>query len=289
MATNTGAPTFWSLADAQGKRCVVFDVPETFPEDDFGGKAIFEWGNWAWYGERTSQPESLIPELKERFGDYPLKMEAVSLGLKFPDLKDLEKRLLASVKHKQAVLEWLLDGDSWDLAVSVFGESHLVGHYLWPAGVLQMEDPDDPRFAAARRVYVAIDAAIGAIRSRLPEDVTLAVVSGDGISVNNCGWHLLPDVIERFRILESAATAGWQAQKIVFGQPQRHASARRQALDCRSFTYWSAQSNRRQHACRADRLDEDARVCPTHRFGGLHPYQSQRPGARGNRGTRCGI
>ena len=30
-----GAPTFWKLADAQGRRCLVYDVPETFPDPGF--------------------------------------------------------------------------------------------------------------------------------------------------------------------------------------------------------------------------------------------------------------
>ncbi len=80
-----GAPTFWSRADQHGRRCIVYDVPETFPEAGFGGSAIFEWGTWAWYGAQASVPPGLIEELKQGFGKYPLGIEALQLGLGRPN------------------------------------------------------------------------------------------------------------------------------------------------------------------------------------------------------------
>ena len=65
-----GAPTFWSRADQQGRRCIVYDVPETFPEAGFGGSAIFEWGTWAWYGSQASVPQRLIEEHRTRTPSY---------------------------------------------------------------------------------------------------------------------------------------------------------------------------------------------------------------------------
>ena len=83
-AERYGAPSFWALADSRGKRCLVYDVPETFPEARFKGRAIFEWGTWAWYGVRASQPPQLLADLQTRFGAYPLGMEAMRLGLGRP-------------------------------------------------------------------------------------------------------------------------------------------------------------------------------------------------------------
>ena len=80
-----GTPTFWALADQARRRCLVYDIPETFPDPGFGGRAIFDWGTWAHYGARAAQPPALLAELKSRFGDYPLGMEAKRLGLGRPD------------------------------------------------------------------------------------------------------------------------------------------------------------------------------------------------------------
>ena len=191
------SPTFWLRANRQGARSIVFDVPETFPEADFDGKAIFEWGTWAWYGERTAQPEGLLAEIKNRFGLYPLKMEAMALGLKFPNQEMMEARLLKSVQHKCETFQWLLEENNWDLAVTVFGETHPAGHYLWPTGVSKDADIDGAEFDPIRNIYMAIDKALGSIQSRLPEGTSLMVVSGDGVTTNHCGWHLMPDVLEK--------------------------------------------------------------------------------------------
>ena len=190
-----GSPTFWYRADQQGVDSVVYDVPETFPEQSFKGTAIFEWGTWAWYGSRKSLPEGLVDEIKKRFGQYPLKMEAKRLGLKFPNRGTLERRLLKSIEQKRASFEWLLEKDEWDLAVTVFGETHPAGHYLWPESPGVEPDTNAPGFDSIRRVYVAIDNAIGKIQDSLPDNTTLLLVSGDGVTSNNCGWHLLPDVL----------------------------------------------------------------------------------------------
>ncbi len=198
------AATFWSLADRRGRRCLVYDVPETFPEPGFRGRGIFEWGTWAWYGEQRSQPESLLSELKSRFGPYPLKLEATRLGLKFPAPAMLEKRLLKSIDHKAATLQWLLADGNWELAVTAFCETHPAGHYLFPARGTADGTVDGPLL----RIYRAFDAAVGRIKNGLPDDAILMLVSGDGVRANHCGWHLLPDVLEKMGFTQPVRPAG---------------------------------------------------------------------------------
>ena len=192
-----GTPTFWALADRAGRRCLVYDVPETFPDTGFGGRAIFDWGTWAHYGERLSQPPGLLTDLKSRFGDYPLGLEAKRLGLGQPDPSDLEKRLVRSVAYKVDTAAWLLGAGDWDLAVIGFGELHPAGHYLWPAGADGLEQAGGAAFEPLQNVYAAVDRAVGALLGALPDDVATLVVSGDGVRPNRCGWHLLPEVLRR--------------------------------------------------------------------------------------------
>jgi predicted AlkP superfamily phosphohydrolase/phosphomutase len=192
-----GAPTFWQLADAQRRRCLVYDIPETFPEPGFGGRAIFEWGTWAWYGKPSAQPATLLRDLKRRFGTYPLTLEAKRLGLRTPDATAVEERLLRSVEYKGATAQWLLEREGWDLAVLGFCEPHPAGHYLWPAEADAVDRADAALFQPLFNVYAAIDRALGALYDRVQEDTVVIVVSGDGVRPNRCGWHLLPMVLER--------------------------------------------------------------------------------------------
>jgi predicted AlkP superfamily phosphohydrolase/phosphomutase len=189
-----GASTFWQKAGG-ALRTLVYDIPETFPEAAFTGRAIYDWGTWAQYGQSTSQPPALLKELKVRFGPYPLGYEAMRLGFDSP--QGVQERLLKSVRYKADTAKWLLERADWDLAVIGFGETHCGGHYLWPAGTANVETGPPVRFEPLLSIYAALDDALGVLMASLPSNVTVVVVSGDGVRDNRCGWHLLPAALDR--------------------------------------------------------------------------------------------
>lgn len=207
QADQYGTATFWHLADKQGCRCVIYDVPETFPEAGFRGKAVFDWGTWAWYGQPCAQPSTLLKEVKSRFGHYPLGFEAKRLGARMPDVGVMEKRLLRSVEYKRSTAQWLLQREPWHLAVIGFCEGHPAGHYLWPANVDGASSATDGEMEPMLRFYVALDHAIGALTDSLPGDAALFIVSGDGVCANRCAWYLLPGVLERLGYTHPAVRA----------------------------------------------------------------------------------
>jgi predicted AlkP superfamily phosphohydrolase/phosphomutase len=193
-ADQYGIETFWQRASGN-TRAIVYDVPETFPENGFNGRAIYDWGTWAQYGKTSAQPPTLLKELKARFGPYPLGYEAMRLGFDRP--QGIAERLLQSVRYKAATTRWLLECADWDLAVVGFGELHPAGHYLWPSGSTAVESSDEREFDSLLSVYIAVDEALGMLMTALPTGVNVLVVSGDGVRDNRCGWHLLPTVLDR--------------------------------------------------------------------------------------------
>lgn len=190
-----GADPFWTLASSRGRRAIVYDVPETFPDRRFQGCGIFDWGTWAWYGEPVSQPAEVLREIESRFGRYPLGYEAKRLAFGHP--VDIEERLVRSVRYKATTARWLLDRDEWDLAVIGLCETHPGGHYLWPHGVNSVGAADDARFGPLYNIYAAVDEAIGLLRASVGPADTIMAVSGDGVRPNRCGWHLLPQILSR--------------------------------------------------------------------------------------------
>ena len=197
QADQYGVRTFWHLSEQQGAKCIVYDVPETFPEAGFGGKAIFDWGTWAWYGKPCAQPAILLKQIKNRFGRYPLGFEAKRLGARMPDISVMEKGLLHSLEYKSSTAQWLLEREQWNLAVVGFCEPHPAGHYLWPADVDAVGAADEAQMTSLLRFYVALDRALGALLDGLQGDTALLCVSGDGVCPNRCAWYLLPAVLER--------------------------------------------------------------------------------------------
>jgi len=141
-------------------------------------------------------------QLTQKFGHYPLKLEAKRLGLAMPDRIGLYHQLLAGIDQKANITKWLMENRPWDLFLVVFAELHPAGHYLWPQGARASGEDgfwsmDGSKFDQLRDVYIAIDRAVGEITKHCPDDVTVFIISGDGVGPNHCAWHLLPQVLSR--------------------------------------------------------------------------------------------
>jgi predicted AlkP superfamily phosphohydrolase/phosphomutase len=201
-----GAPTFWSLASAAGRRCTVFDVPYAHPEPGFSGALVLEWGTWAQYLEPTSVPEGLLRALVAAVGRHPLGLEAHALGFAPLDPAETAEKLEAALDARARATVWLLRERPWDLFVTCLDETHPAAHYCWlPPAEGSLEPPiDQPHL---RRVYAALDRCIGTILEAAGPGTTVFLVSGDAIGPNRAGWHLLPQVLARLGHLVSADLA----------------------------------------------------------------------------------
>jgi predicted AlkP superfamily phosphohydrolase/phosphomutase len=193
-----GQPPLWQILSEAGKRCIIFDAPYTHPHRGFDGIQIFEWGTWAWYWHPMSVPPKLLRQMTGHCGAYPVGFEANQVGLGALDLADLRRRLIRAASAKAKAVRWLMAHSPWDLLWVVFGETHPAAHYFWPPA--HSEAVSDSAALAAeslREIYQAIDQAIGEILEGVGDNITLYLISGDGVGPNYAGWHLLPQVLER--------------------------------------------------------------------------------------------
>ncbi len=189
-----GTPTFWNVLDREGRRCVVFDPPYSHPEKGFGGSYVHDWGSWAHYLQPGSVPPDLLKKLNRSCGCYPLGLEANDIGLAPLDPVDLEPRLVKSVAAKAQATCWLMrQQPSWQMLFTVFGETHVAGHYLWSESL--REDPEQVKVSPMYSVYSALDRAIGKMCEAAGPDVTVMILSGDRVGTNHAGWHLLPGIL----------------------------------------------------------------------------------------------
>jgi len=200
-----GRPTVWKLLDAAGRRCIVFDAPYSHAEDGFRGVFIQDWGTWAHYLRTASVPADVLGSLEQACGRYPLGYEANDLGMMPLDPAEMSRRIGEAAVAKSAATVWLMRSREWDFLFSVFGETHVAGHYCWSAALTgNASDRDSPMFLA----YQALDRAIGTIVDAAPAGTTVLLVSGDRCGPNFAGWHLLPELLERLGYAGASAADG---------------------------------------------------------------------------------
>jgi len=201
-----GCATFWQVLDRAGRRCAVFDAPYSHAEDGYSGAFIYDWGTWAHYLKPGSVPVGLLKRLEKACGPYPLGSEANDLGFAPLEPAETARRLVGSVKAKADAVCWLMREQPSELTLTVFGETHVAGHYCWSDELAS----DAGRAGASPMftVYEALDRAIEQIHREAGEGATVVVISGDSVGPNNAGWHLLPDVLSRLGYLATPQAPG---------------------------------------------------------------------------------
>ena len=206
----TQFPFFWKLLSDAGKTSVVMDAFMTCPLQSFNGTQIVEWGTWSWFSEPAILPARLKSEMEAKFGSYPAPEHSKVATM--PDSRWFRDSLIAGVEKKTQVVRWLMQKEEWNLFLTVYGETHPAGHYLWhlhdSCYPSHPQDADPSLRHALRDVYVAIDRGIGEILRQTDKRTTVFLVSGDGMGPNYSASHVLEQVLKAMRMTATSEAIG---------------------------------------------------------------------------------
>jgi predicted AlkP superfamily phosphohydrolase/phosphomutase len=181
-------PTVFRQLDQLGLRCACLSFPATWPPEELEhGVFVSGWdAPVAFEADRSFMwPRSLYDETVQRFG-APTFDDVDEFNADEPGWVDrLPAALERRVARKTEWARWLLDRQDWDVFAVYFGESDTASHYQWAH-----HDPGSPRRPASvsteqrrglRRVYVALDEALGSLLEAAGGDETeLTVLSDHG-------------------------------------------------------------------------------------------------------------
>ena len=176
---------FYALED---KKVAVFDMPQTALMPVFNGVQVLAWGAHSPQVARGSQPSGLLEQLTKEFGEHPAFGRDHANIYDAGDLFKLQQRLETGIERRGKICSHLLKNDSWDLLLTVFGEAHASGHYMW-----HLNDKTHPLygkdFTSGRNslleVFQSIDEAIGEIVEAAPQDASIVVFSAHGMQNNS--------------------------------------------------------------------------------------------------------
>jgi predicted AlkP superfamily phosphohydrolase/phosphomutase len=190
------ADPFWLSLSDKGVRVGITDMVRAPLTPALNG---FQIADWLTHDRRTaitrSWPEDLARTVVRDYGGDTLG-QSLEAFLQAHDLSDFCTTLIQRIETKaRQTVDFARD---CDLYMTTFGEPHDAGHMLW-----QFHDPDHPDYDAARseslgeplrRIYMAVDVALGRILDRITPRHTL-IFAGPGMgpnyTANNALRHML--------------------------------------------------------------------------------------------------
>ncbi len=222
---------FYALGDDY--RVAVFDVPHSRLSDQVNGLQVSAWGAHSPLTPSQSRPAQLLDELVSQHGEHPTLHKDHASCLDLTALSRLQKNLEVGISRRSAICQDLLQREAWDLFLTIFGETHSAGHYLW-----HLSQPDHPLYPLLGvrssgnpllEVFQAVDQAIGEILTKAPEDAYVLIFATHGMGSNVMdlpSMLFLPELLYRFNFPGQVGMAAGQLgtpprQPITAGRAKR--------------------------------------------------------------------
>ena len=196
--------TIWDVIGANGGSSIIVNVPLTYPPSSLVGSMISGFPTPTEFEDYTYPPE-LLKRLTEKFGKVNIhKPKVLYRKGREREITDETNQI---TRQQTEIAKYLLESSPWDLAVTVFDATDVIGHYFY--AYLDPKHPKfDPKLAGPVKemvdeVHVELDRAIGELSSAVGPE-TLKIVLSDhgfgpvyyGVYINN--W-LLQEKYMRFR------------------------------------------------------------------------------------------
>ncbi len=203
-------PFYARLSDS-ARRVAIVDVPKTRPVEGLNGVQVCAWGAHSHVFHPSSFPVDVYKEVESRFGVYSIRDKDEDDRDDVEYFQELLDGMRTGPERRARMCAYLLEkyGPA-DLLLTVFSETHTIGHRFWHFmdETHPHHDPSAPE-AFKRAVldnYQACDRAIGLLLEAVPENSTVLVFSVHGMAHNahdSASMLLLPVFMRRFNFPDS--------------------------------------------------------------------------------------
>ena len=191
-ADATIATPFWKYLSDAGLRSTVANIYSSGEIAGLLGTQVHGWGTidpyWAKLGRTLYQPPDVEELLTDAVGGRPKSLYYIPNPRTDADVRHYRDEILRSIDEHTRGLIALIDRTEWDFFFCSFDQSHQAGHLLWhlvdPAHRGHDAAADADLRDALPAIYRAVDASIGMLIERLPDEARVFVLTPHGMGPN---------------------------------------------------------------------------------------------------------
>lgn len=173
---------FWELLSEKGKRCIVANMPCSFPPDPINGIMIS--GMDAAHDKVSAfLPDSIYDEVTANVGDYylgPLDLVSrrTAAGNSAANRRELSAAVISMARRRREIYSYLASKHEWDVFFGVFTESDMAMHRFFDG----ISDPEKDPENTVLTVFQEIDQFIDELKAICDDEVDIMVVSDHGFT-----------------------------------------------------------------------------------------------------------
>ncbi len=193
------SPSIWDIIGSLGGRSIVVNVPLTYPARPINGVMISGFPTPSNVDDFI-YPKDLLPSLESMLGRKVDVRKPPVLYHKGHE-REITDKLIDITRHQTEVTKKLMQNLNWNLTVSVYDATDVMGHYFW--AYLDRNHPKyDGRLAEPVRnmveeIHVELDKAIGQLVESAGKDALIFVISDHGFGPVYYGVYINNWLLER--------------------------------------------------------------------------------------------
>lgn len=170
-------PCLWDILSAEGKRCAVFNVPQTYPVKPLNGVMISSFLTPGIDSEYT-YPATLKADIERVADGYKIDCE----NFRTDDKAALLEQIYEITDKRFAVAKYLMEQEAWDFFMMVYMGPDRIQHGFWKFHDPQHRkfQPGNPFATALVDYYKHLDDQLGELADLAGEDAAIMVVSDHG-------------------------------------------------------------------------------------------------------------
>lgn len=182
-ALHRRAPTLWRLLGDRGKRCLVVNVPLTWPVEPVNG-ALISGLMTPGLSSQFTFPHELKGELLRECGEYLIDVDIERGKSDIRSLDELVTQVRRMSEVQTRAMRWLMNKiPDWDFAILVYRAPDILCHKFW-----RYQDPSHPLYNQqdAERwggvigdSFRYLDASTGQIIDDVADDHTTIIILSD--------------------------------------------------------------------------------------------------------------